>query len=63
MIDPNNPGKFLKSAEPYSTSVTGVYSTKPGVVGRHQTTTTSADEVPMAVVGIVPVKVSAENGL
>ena len=36
--------------------------TKPGVVGRRQTTPKSLDELPMAVVGIVPTKVSAENG-
>ena len=62
VIDPDTPGKFLKSAEPYSTSVTGIYSTKPGVVGRRQTTPKSPDEVPMAMIGIVPTKVSAENG-
>jgi hypothetical protein len=58
----NAPGKFLKSVEAYSTSVTGIYSTKPGVVGRRQTTSKNLDEVPMAMVGIVPTKVSAENG-
>jgi hypothetical protein len=62
VIDPDAPGKFLKSAEPYSTSVTGIYSTKPGTVGRRQATPKSSDEVPMAMVGIVPAKVSAENG-
>lgn len=62
VIDPSGDGKFLKSSEPYSTSVLGVYSTKPGMVGRRQTTPKSPDEVPMAMVGIVPVKVSAENG-
>jgi hypothetical protein len=53
-----------KSAEPYSTLVVGVYSTKPGVVGRRQTTAAKASttEVPMAMIGIVPTKVSAENG-
>lgn len=62
VIDPNAPGKFLKSAEPYSTTVMGVYSTKPGVLGRRQTTPKNPDEVPMAMVGIVPTKVNAENG-
>ena len=62
VADPDNPGKFLKSAEPYSTLVSGIYSTKPGELGRRQTTEKSPDEVPMAVVGIVPAKVSAENG-
>lgn len=64
VIDPASEGSFLKSAEPYSTSVTGIYSTKPGLVGRRQLTDKShmQDEVPMAMVGIVPTKVSAENG-
>lgn len=62
VIDPENPGKFLQSGEAYSTAVTGIYSTKPGTVGRRQATPKSSDEVPMAMVGIVPTKVSAENG-
>jgi hypothetical protein len=62
VINPNDPGKFLKSAESYSTAVTGIYSTKPGVVGRRQGTEKTPDEIPMAMIGIVPAKVSAENG-
>ncbi len=64
VVDPSHPGQFLKSAEPYSTLVSGIYSTKPGVIGRRQTTDpkSSTTEVPMAMVGIVPAKVSAENG-
>jgi hypothetical protein len=62
VIDPTSPGKFLKSAEAYSTLVAGIYSTKPGTVGRRQTSAKSPDEVPMAMMGIVPTKVSAENG-
>lgn len=55
-------GDVAKSAEPYSSMVAGIYSTKPGTIGRRQTTPKSADEIPMAMVGIVPTKVSAENG-
>jgi hypothetical protein len=64
VIDPTAPGKFLKANEAYTTLVAGIYSTKPGVVGRRQTTDpkTSTTEVPMAMVGIVPTKVSTENG-
>ena len=62
VLDGDNPGKMLKSIEAYSSSVSGIYSTKPGTVGRRQTTAKSPDEVPMAVIGIVPAKVSAENG-
>ena len=64
VVDPDHSGHFMKSSEPYSTLVAGIYSTKPGVLGRRQTTDpkTSTTEVPMAMVGIVPTKVSAENG-
>jgi len=62
VIDPGAPGKFLKANQPYSTLVAGIYSTKPGTVGRRQAAAKSPDEVPMAMVGIVPTKVSAENG-
>jgi hypothetical protein len=60
VIDPSTPGKFLKSTQAYSTLVAGIYSTKPGFVGRKQPA--SANEIPMAMVGRVPTKVSAENG-
>jgi hypothetical protein len=64
VIDPASEGNFLKSSAPYSTAVTGIYSTKPGVVGRRQLTARAhmKEEVPMAMTGIVPTKVSAENG-
>jgi hypothetical protein len=64
VIDPNVPGKFLKSNEAYSTMVAGIYSTKPGFVGRlhPENAETDKTEVPMAMVGRVPTKVSAENG-
>ncbi len=64
VIDPGSEGNFLRSSTQYSTAVTGIYSTKPGVVGRRQRTarTEMKQEVPMAMTGIVPTKVSAENG-
>lgn len=64
VLDTENPGRVLKSVEAYSTAVSGIYSTKPGVVGRRQTSDpkTTKTEVPMAMVGVVPTKVSAENG-
>jgi hypothetical protein len=62
VVDPTN-NSFAKSSEPYSTFVSGIYSTKPGVVGRKSTDADKAQsEVPMAMIGIVPTKVSAENG-
>jgi hypothetical protein len=64
VIDPDAPGKFLKSNEAYSTLVAGIYSTKPGFVGRFAPADPKAKdtEVPMAMVGRGPTKVSAENG-
>jgi hypothetical protein len=63
VIDSGNPDGFAKSTRPYSTLVAGIYSTKPGVVGRKSTDPDKAKaEIPMAMVGIVPTKVSAENG-
>jgi hypothetical protein len=64
VIDATKHGKFLKSAEPYSTLVAGIYSTKPGLLGRRQAgdLKASATEIPMAMVGIVPTKVTTENG-
>lgn len=52
----------VKASQPYSTLVVGIYSTKPGLVGRRQITEKNDQEVPMAMIGIVPTKVSAENG-
>ena len=64
IIDPDSGSDVVKSNDSYSTLVAGVYSTKPGVVGRRQATASkvSNTEVPMAIIGIVPTKVSAENG-
>ncbi len=51
-----------KSAEPYSIRVAGVIATKPGVVGRREAMVNRSESLPMAMVGVVPTKVSAENG-
>ncbi len=51
-----------KSSEPYSTMVAGIVATKPGVVGLRAAIAKLSDNVPMAMVGVVPTKVSAENG-
>jgi hypothetical protein len=52
----------IKSSESYSTLVGGIFSTKPGLIGRRQTGARTDREIPMAMVGIVPTKVTAENG-
>lgn len=63
VINGSQEGLFQKSTKPYSTLISGVYSTKPGALGRQKPRSVPRDkEVPMAMVGIVPTKVSTENG-
>lgn len=53
------------ASKPYSRLVAGIYSTKPGVLATpHPMDDPSIkkDEVPLAIVGIVPCKVTAANG-
>ncbi len=56
-------GKLARCTRPYQASTVGVYSSQPGFVGG-SVDEAEADQgkVPLAVVGIVPVKASAENG-
>lgn len=52
-----------KSDEPYSTRVIGVYATKPGVLLTERDIDVNLDDmIPVGVVGVIPTKVSAENG-
>jgi hypothetical protein len=64
VIDPLGEHRLTLSETPYSTLVAGVYSTRPGVVASQHRMDDPAlqNEVPLAVVGIVPCKVTAENG-
>ena len=55
-------GKLMKTVEAYQASVIGVYSTKPGFLGGSAVEDPDAGLVPLAMVGVVPVKASAENG-
>ncbi len=55
-------GKLTRSSRPFQTNVVGVYSTKPGFVGGSGPDSDLTGKIPLAVVGIVPVKASAENG-
>ncbi len=51
------------SQEPYSTLVVGVYATKPGVVlSELHIDADHSMMVPMGIVGVIPTKVSDENG-
>ncbi len=51
-----------RSSEPYSTLVLGVYSSEPGYLAGAPDTNDPLNGLPVAVVGIVPCKVSSENG-
>lgn len=63
VIDTNADRHVTLSSEPYSTNVAGVFSTQPGIVGsRHEMGSNPPDELPVAMIGIVPCKVSNENG-
>jgi len=55
--------RLTLSHSPYSTLVAGIYSTKPGVLATpHSIDDKLEAEIPLAIVGIVPCRVTAENG-
>jgi hypothetical protein len=64
VISTKREGAVEKCARAYDGAVIGVYSTRPGFVGADKdgVTIVGPDEIPVAIVGIVPVKASAENG-
>lgn len=55
-------GQLAHSIDPYQTSVAGVYSTQPGFVGGASDNDDLMGKIPLAILGVVPVKASAENG-
>ncbi len=55
--------KVEKCSESYSRLVAGVYATKPGVLLTPENIDADLSEkVPLGVIGVIPTKVSAENG-
>ncbi len=64
VISVNSDRKVEKSSEPYSTLVSGVYATKPGVLLSEKSATEydHSDMVPMGVIGVIPTKVCLEGG-
>jgi len=64
VIDPAGQRRLALSRVPYSTLVAGIYSTRPGVLATPYNNSDGriAKEVPLAVIGVVPCKVTAENG-
>jgi hypothetical protein len=64
-IDRSASRHLALSHHSYETLVAGIYSTKPGVLASPHhidDPSTQTSEVPLAVVGIVPCKVTTENG-
>jgi len=63
-IDSSGERRLALAQAPYSTLVAGIYSSRPGVLAsqHHIDDSASRYEVPLAVVGVVPCKVTAENG-
>ena len=56
-------GLLNRANQPYQTSVVGVYSTQPGfLAGAGDENADLSGQIPLAVMGVVPVKVTAENG-
>jgi hypothetical protein len=53
-----------KCTRPYDQRVAGIYSTRPGVLGadKNGETRLDDDDIPVAITGIVPAKVTDENG-
>jgi hypothetical protein len=64
VVSPDQDRAVALADTPYSTAVIGVYSTDPAVMGggRYLPDDGKTDMLPVGIVGIVPVKVSAENG-
>src|SRR5438067_3941981 len=64
VLSDEEPGALELAQRPFDPRVAGVYSTRPAVLGADKggESRVDADEVPLAIVGIVPTKVSAENG-
>ena len=64
VIDPAGIRRMALASEPYSRLAAGIYSTRPGVLASPYVAGDPrlAGNIPLAVAGIVPCKVSAENG-
>lgn len=62
-IDEGATRRLTRSSSPYSTLVAGIYSTKPGVLASpYAMDRTPQSDIPLAVVGVVPCKVTTANG-
>jgi hypothetical protein len=55
-------GRLEPSTGPYQAAVAGVHSTKPAFMGGDRPADGGTAPVPLAIIGVVPTKASAENG-
>ncbi len=55
-------GRLTRRTMAFETQVVGVYSTRPGFVGGHPVEGAPEGQIPLAIVGVVPVKACDENG-
>jgi hypothetical protein len=65
IVDSDADRHFALAFQPYSTLVAGIYATKPGILATPHAMDDlagTAGEIPLAMVGIVPCKVTTENG-
>jgi hypothetical protein len=64
VIDQEGSRRLKQADEAYSTAVAGVFSTKPGITAQpyDPQSEQSKFEIPLAVIGVVPLKVTAANG-
>jgi len=62
VIDGEQDRAVRLSSEPYATNVIGVHATKPGVLAAPSGDAGVHNSPPVAMIGIVPCKASAENG-
>jgi hypothetical protein len=64
VLSADREGAVEKATRAHDARVAGVYSTRPAVLGADKdgATRVDPDDIPVAIVGIVPTKVSAENG-
>lgn len=57
-------GAVEKCSRPTDSAIAGVYSVRPGLLGAEKNgeTRVDANDIPVAIVGIVPTKVTSQNG-
>ncbi|MCZ7556271.1 MAG: hypothetical protein M5R41_07710 [Bacteroidia bacterium] len=63
IVSTHSDRKVMKSTTAYSTAVAGVYATKPGVLlAPYDAEEDLGQYIPMGMMGVIPTKVTTENG-